>query len=486
LADKTDIESDIGKDFLKHPLMPHQKVTIEFLLKRKAALNGSEMGTGKTLPAIVAALHLKNTGKIKNCLIVCIASVKWNWEEEIKKFIKDTSVQVVEGTREKRIEQYMSKAFFKIVNYEILRNDINAILYDAEYDCIIVDEIHRIRNYKSLQTKALLKLGKTAKYRFGLTGTPLQNKLNDLYSIMKFIHPHLLGNWMYFSNRYLVKGFWGSTVGYKKLDEINDKLKMVMIRKMKKDVLKDLPPKTYNNIYVKLDTEQRKFYNDVRNKLLKSLNEDVERKIKQANILANITYLREVCDSCELIDPNIKSSSKLRELETIVKELLDGGHKVVIFSQFKKMIKIVEQKLKFEAITLHGDISTTGGVRQKLVNEFASSKTKNLFLMTTAGGEGINLQCADYMIFIDLPFNPQVIAQIEDRLHRKGQTKKVNIIRLIAIDTIEDRILEILNFKQKLFKEVVDGIKPTQQKINDISITQDEILRAIKEGKNHS
>jgi len=458
----------------KLPLMPHQKVALKFFLQRKTALNTSEMGTGKTYPALLTAMHLKSIGEIRNCLVVCIASVKYNWVREIEKCLHNVSYRVVEGSPEKRTEAYLAKAFFKIVNYEILRNDIESVLFNLQFDCIIVDEIHRIRTHKAKQTKALIKLAKNSSYRYGLTGTPVQNKLRDLHSIMKFIHPHIFGNWMVFDRRYITRGYFGEIAGYQRLSEVHNKLKTIMIRKLKSDVLKDLPPKVYNDLYIELSKEQRKFYNDVKRNLLESEIEDVEEKVKQANILANITFLREICDSCELIDPNVRKSEKLKELKKLVEEIVENGHKVVVFSQFRKMINIIARDLKLPAIILDGSVPTTGGVRDKLVNEFRVSEKKNVFLMTTAGGEGINLQCADYIIFMDLPFNPQQIAQIEDRLHRKGQEGTVNVIRLIAKDTVEDRVLEILKFKTQLFKEVVDGI--TQK---PVGISQKELLKAV-------
>jgi SNF2 family DNA or RNA helicase len=224
-----------------------------------------------------------------------------------------------------------------------------------------------------------------------------------------------------------------------------------------------------------MSKEQRKFYNHVRDQILKSDFEEVEQKVKQANILANLTYLREVCDSCELIDPEVNSSAKMKECKRLVGELIENGHKIVIFSQYEKMTRLIERDLGFPAIRLHGGISTEKGVRDKMTYEFADSKIKNVFIMTTAGGEGINLQCADYIIFFDLPFNPQVIAQVEDRLHRKGQEATVNVIKLIAKDTIEDRVLEILKFKTKLFKEVIDGQVSSEGILN-----QKELLNAVR------
>lgn len=474
LCNSEDAEIPVDESTLKMKLMPHQRVALAFMLRRKLGINGSEMGTGKTFPAIVCAKYLKEQGLIRDCLVVCIASIKWNWAFEIKKCVSGLSFQVIEGESMERAAQYMSKADVKIVNYELLRNDIEPILHDRVFDCIIVDEIHRIRSHNTKQTKALYKLGKKAKYRYGLTGTPIHNKLDDLYSIMRFIHPKFFGEWFPFDRRYCVRGYFGNVTGYQHLNEVHEKIKTVMFRKLKSEVLQNLPPKVYNDIFIDLTYRQRKFYRDTARRILDSQYEEVDNCVRQSNILANVTYLREICDSTELVDPSLRESAKMDELKRIIPELIENGHKIVIFSQFEKMVQIIARELKFPSILLHGGIPVAGGARDKLIHQFSTSKTHNLFIMTTAGGEGINLQAADYIILFDLPFNPQVIAQVEDRLHRKGQQSTVNVIKLIARETIEERVLEILQFKTDLFREVIDGMTG-----EPVSVSQKEILNAL-------
>lgn len=476
LINKEDHDLVVDPAILKGKLMPHQRVCLAFMLKRKIGLNGGEMGTGKTFPSIVCAKHLYDTQQARDCLVVCISTAKYNWAKEIDKQVNGATYTIIEGPPKTRAELYAASTNFKIVNYELLRNDIDDMLFERVFDCIIVDEIHRIRGYKSKQTKALYALGEKAKYRFGLTGTPLQNHLTDLHSVMRFIHPTLLGDWFHFDQRYCVKGYFGGTESYRRLDEVHNKLKTIMFRRMLKDVKKDLPDKVYNDIYIEMGTKQRKFYRDVCSQILESANEDVEEKVRQGNILANLTYLRESCDSTELIDPEVQESAKLDELKKILPELIENGHKVVVFTQWEKMAKIIERELTeigIQSIHLHGGIRTTGGVREAMIEEFAASRTKNVFIMTTAGAESINLQMADYMVLFDLPFNPSVIAQIEGRLHRIGQESTVNIIKLIIQNSIEDRVLEILKAKTNLFREVIDGVSP--EKI----LSQKEILNAV-------
>lgn len=474
LAKQNETDFEIDHSFLKGKLAPYQKVMVEYFLKRKKGINGSGMGIGKTFPSLVSAwlLHLEN--KIKNCLIVCPASIKYNWAKEIDKFFIKPSYTIIEGKQEERSEMYYDEnTFFKIVNYEILRKDWKEVLGDIVYDCVLVDEIHRIRNHKTQQAQAIYSAGENAKYKFGITGTPIHNKLHDLFSLMKFIHPDLLGSWWRFSERYIKKGYFGEIVGYKNLPEIHDKLKFIMIRKTKDEVMKDLPPKTRQDIYVDLTPYQRKLYHKKTQEII--LDED--GNFQEGSHLMKLIYLRQICNTTEILGETEIESSKITELKIIVNDLMENGEKIVIFSQWVRMLKILQRELKkYKPFILTGEISTSGGVRQELIDEFTESKTRNLFLMSTAGGEGINLQCANYMIFLDLPFNPQVINQIEDRIHRRGQTKNVTIIRFIAKNTIEEQVLEILKDKIDLATQVVEG-----QYEYKLTITKEMLKKALDE-----
>jgi SNF2 family DNA or RNA helicase len=447
------------EELLKYPLMQHQRVAVKAFLELKRLLLADQMGVGKTLPALATAQYLRKTGTVNSCLVVCIASVKRNWVKEIEKFLKEPDYIVIEGAASEREAMYGGKEFFKIVNYEVLRNDVQDFLFDSAYDIIIVDEIHRIRTHNTKQTKAVVRLGKKAQYRWGLTGTPIHNKLEDLYSIMKFIDEGILGNWWKFDQRYIEHGYFGEVVGYTNTDEVKEKLGYFMLRRKKEDVLKDLPPKIYNVIHVELSKEQRKFYENCKKQIVEMADEEKEEKVNQANVLAKTTYIREVCDSAELVDPERKVSTKMKELQEVVTEFVSEGRKVVIFTQFAKMAMIIGRDLKERSIILHGGISTSGTARQDLIDRFEKDEAIPVFITTTAGGEGINLQFANVVIFFDLPFNPQVVAQMEDRLHRAGQTNSVNVIKLVAKDTIEERVCEILERKIELFERVVEGVR---------------------------
>jgi SNF2 family DNA or RNA helicase len=460
-------DSTIDTDsYSKQFLMPHQKVAVDFSLFRDNFINGSECGTGKSLPSLISAILLRKND-IKNCLIICPATLVYNWQNEIQKFLPDNiSSQIIEGNQEQREIQYRNDCFFTIVNYEKVGLDYDIFLSEMQFDLIIADELHRLRNsggHKKTQKRkrttdaeSVIKLGEKAKYRIGISGTPLQNKIQDIYSIMKFINPKIFGGWYRFMQRYCIKGYFGEVSGYKNVEEINDKLKLIMFRRTKEQVLKDLPEKVYKDIYVELTQGQIDLYHEMKNKILYDKNDE---QIFQ-DVLAKFVYLREICDSAELVDLHETGSSKIKALLDILDEIPKTS-KVVIFSQWSKMIHIISKHLKEPHIIFTGEVSV-GEKRDDLISEFNSS-SKRLFLMTSAGGEGLNLQQANYLIFIDLPFNPQVIKQIEGRLDRIGQVNKMTIIRIITKNTVEDRVLEILKTKTDLFDGVIDGKSDIQR-----------------------
>lgn len=472
ITNKTETDYPIENGILKGDPMGHQKVANEFFIKRVFALNGSQMGTGKTFPALITARSLLEKSEIKNCLIVCPSTVKYNWVKEIEKFLEYCSYSVIEGSERKREPLYYDDSFFKIVNFELIRQDYKNVCYDAVFDCIIVDEAHRLKTQSSLQSKAIRHFGKKAKYRFGITGTPIHNRLQDLFAILEFIKPGYLGNYHHFKMRHAVIGYWGQIEGYRNLPEVHEKLKSIMIRKKKEDVLKDLPPKIYKDIRLTMKKKQLDLYKKIKNETIL----DVDGNPQQGQVLTKMIRLREVCDTCELIDPENKESVKLTELKELLTNLVEDGNKVVVFSQWLRMIKIISKNIKQPHAILSGEIQVSGGFREEIIQRFRESETTNILLMTTAGGEGINLQCANYIIFVDLPFNPQMILQIEDRLHRKGQINKVTIIRLIIKDAIEDRVLEILKEKMELATRIVDGEYSLK-----MQITNNELRKALND-----
>ena len=455
---------------VKLPLMKHQRVACKCLKERKILLLADQMGVGKTLPAIVTAQYLYNEGVIKNCLVICTASAKKNWAKEMEKFLHDPDYVMIEGSQADRVSLYSGEQLFKIVNYDLLRRDID-ILDDEDktYDLVIADEVHRIRNHTALQSKAVIEIGKKATYRWGVTGTPIQNRLKDLYSVMTFVDPNMFGSWFYFDKRYIERGFFGEITGYKNKDEVRDKLSFIMLRRRKEEVLENLPDKVYNTVYVEMPSRQKKMYDAVVDQKISLPNDpDLEDKINDSTPLSRTTYAREVCDSVELIDPRFKDSAKMSALKDLVEDFVEDGRKVVVFTQYAKMAHIIQKNLKQKSLVFHGGVPTPE--RETMLERFRNETALPLFIMTTAGSESINLQCAEVIIFFDLVFNPQQIAQIEDRLHRQGQKATVNVIRLIAKDTVEDRVLAILDEKKELFDDIVE---------DEMVISTNQILKLL-------
>lgn len=469
--------------------MPHQKVAIEFGLFRKNFANGSDAGTGKTLPSIITAYKYIKLGKAKNCLIICPASLCTNWINEIKNILGEhIRCIIIEGNKQKREELYQIESEFKIMTYEKLRSDgikeeividkstgdfkkkkkvDDEFLSTKQFDIIIADEVHRIKNPKAQQTKILHALSKKALYTMGISGTMIQNSLIDMFSIAEFLKLDIFGGYWNFVKRYCVKGFFGQIVGYQNLEELHKKIKTFTFRKKRNEVLKDLPDMIYKPYYVELDSIQKQLYNEMKNKVI--YNKEGE-KIYQ-DTLVKFTYMREICNSPVLIgyDENY-ISPKIIELKNILNNLPKDS-KVIIYSQWSSFIKNIMSNLNAkDFVVLTGE--TENCKRQSIVDEFTINEEKKYFLMTAAGGEGLNLQCASYIILMDLPLNPTKIDQIVSRAYRKGQKNKVNVIPILTKGTIEDRITEIINLKQNL----INGTLNRATNINKKIIT-DELMK---------
>jgi len=521
--DRNDCDFSVPGLNPKYQMRPYQKVGADFLTRRNTVLMADDMGLGKSLQAIAAAVKLFVEGKARSAWIVCPASMKSVWAGEcVAEFFPSISYTIIDGSLKKRPEteckiitlrqsghvynihtktcrkcpvkeqcqverkavkgvdvraaQWREPSFVKIVNYEILRIDSRWLLENRESlnfpDVYILDEGHRIRNGKTHQRKkfdgekwadipltntgAVLETAKWSKWRWMLTGTPLQNQLEDLFHCMKFVHPGIFPHLTGFRERYMKTDYFGKVCGYEHLNEINYKLAPNMIRRHKKDVEKDLPEKISHTVKVELSSQQRSFYNDVRDQILASRDEIIANKIKWAQVLASITYCREAADSTELVDKTAKPvSTKIQELWEILGEVI-SEHKVVIFSCFERMVNILHDILPYKSVVISG--SVRNDKRTEAIRQFREDEETRLMLLTSAGGEGINLQVADIVIIFDLPWNPAVVAQVQDRLHRIGQTKTVNVIHLIAENTIEERMWEVCRFKQSLFDATVEGI----------------------------
>lgn len=446
----------------KSKLYPYQTQGVLFAVKSGRCILADDMGLGKTLQAIVSTEALRKYFGIGTALIICPTSLKYQWKTEIEKFTGNKNICVVEGNVLARKKLYAdSTADYLIISYQMAANDAE-YLNDMNADMLILDEAQRIKNWQTKTSQAMKRIKTT--YALVLTGTPIENKIEDLYSLMQIVNPFLLGSLHNFLSKHQIKEEGSDKViGYKDLHDIGKQLSDVLLRRTKKEVLKDLPKRQDKNLFVPMTKEQSSLHEEYGEYVAKLVNkwkrmgflneEDRQRLLKYLNIM------RMVCDSTYVLDQETNHQTKLDELESILEELLDmPGEKVVIFSQWERMTRLVSHMLKERDIGfeyLHGGIP--GKSRGQLYKNFAQDENCKVFLSTDAGGVGLNLQSASYMVNLDIPWNPAVLEQRIGRIYRLGQKKNVSIINLVSQLSIEHRMLDVLKFKKGVAAGVLDG-----------------------------
>jgi SNF2 family DNA or RNA helicase len=438
---------------------PYQWRGAIFLACRGRCILGDDMGLGKTIQAMAAVEILARERGLGRVLVIAPSSVKYQWDTEIRKFTK-RAVQVIDGTPEERAKQYAEPTFYRLVNYEQVVRDTKAI-QDWKPDVIILDEAQRIKNWASKTTMTVKKL--QSRYAIVLTGTPLENKLEELYSIVQFVDERRFGPAFQFLHDHRVLDDKGQLTGYRQLDKIRDRLTPIFLRRTRDEVLGELPPRTDSNVFVELSDDQRMPYEEQRTTLARLLSKPTLTDADRKRILACLSNLRLICDSTFLFDKSTNSSPKLVEFEELLNELglLGAGrpkHKVVVFSQWEQMLHLCAAVLERQRLgyaLLHGGLS--GKERKAALATFKNDDACKVFLSTDAGGVGLNLQMADTVINLELPWNPAVLEQRIARVHRLGQEKPVRVINLVTRGTVEERVQRILADKQQLFDGLFDG-----------------------------
>lgn len=444
-------------------LRDYQKEGVKWLYTLyKCDLGGilaDEMGLGKSIQTICMIKEILKEKMDAKIMIVCPTSLVYNWKKEFDKFAPNLKYVVVAESKEKRkeiINNFDDYNIF-ITTYGLIRNDNDE--YENKYfELCIIDEAQAIKNREAGLTKEIKKI--KAKTKFALTGTPLENSVLELWSIFDFIMPGYLNSILKFRELYGIKDIDEESL--ERLKKLNYQIKPFILRRKKCDVLKSLPDKIENNIYLDLPQTQKTLYLKVLKESEKEINELIETEgfsKARFKILQLLMKLRQVC-----IDPNIKYSNyngesiKFEKLLEIVKEYISENHKILIFSSFKTVIDRVNDVFNKENITSY---MIDGGVNSKermnLVEKFNKDDT-NCFLITLkSGGTGLNLTSADVVIHLDIWWNPQVENQATDRAHRIGQTNKVTVIKLITKGTIEERIIELQNKKKILSDNLIEG-----------------------------
>ena len=437
----------------------YQEEGITFGLYKKAVLIGDEMGLGKTLQAIGLSVLKKDIFGFRTVLVVTLSSLKQQWQREIERSSNEASC-IIAGTAEQRKQQYQEdNSLFKITNYEAVLRDVT-IISSIKPDLIILDEAQRIKNFETKTATAVKRLPR--QHAIVLTGTPLENKLEDVYSLVQFLDPNLLSPlWQFAADHFLLAGKKKNEIlGYTNLGSLHEKLKPLVIRRRKEEVLKELPELVVNNYFVNLRPEQAEIHAGYGQSLLPLMNKKFLTPMDLRRIQMLLLKMRQVCNTTYLIDRETNISPKLDELADILEELvLRNGRKVVIFSEWTTMTLLIGKHLSSAAIPF---VELTGKVpvkkRQALIDEFTDNPDCKVFLSSDAGGTGLNLQAADSVINFELPWNPAKVNQRIGRVHRIGQTSKcINVINLVARNSIEERIMAGIKLKEDLFQGVFDG-----------------------------
>jgi len=478
---KQDVPVTLRVPGLKASLYNYQRLGVMYAVTNGyGILLADEMGLGKTLQAIGTAMFLKSKGLAKNALIITPASLKFNWPIEIEKFTDEKYV-VIDGQADDRVVQWLrTDVFFYIVNYELLLEDLFggrsfrekedepahirakkeklkakaemrqrllAPIRNRIWDFIAVDECQAMEHHSSKRTRNVKDL--KGQFRMALTGTPLDGRLEELHSIMEFVAPGLLSSKTRFFQRHVETDFWGRVTGYKRVDEVSSRIQPFFLRRLKKDVLTDLPDKIYENRIVSLTPREREIYLELAN--------GGHEATEDAQAMVAIIRCKQFCNYPAKVDARCTESSKLDAFRDVLDEVvIQNGHKALIFSQYKEMVDVLVKVLEDMGIKyLRIDGDTPKSTRAEYQAQFDKDKTIDVMIGTEAMSTGLNFAAADYVINYDDNWSPSIMAQREDRAHRIGQRNVVTVVNFICKDTIEDRIRAVLFHKSKITSQVL-------------------------------
>ncbi|NEX21984.1 DEAD/DEAH box helicase [Thiorhodococcus mannitoliphagus] len=439
-------------------LYPYQVEGVAFLAGRGRALLADDMGLGKTLQAIAAAYWLHNYDGVERVLVVCPASLKQQWAREIAKFT-DTEAHVIQGPVDARAVQYRQGRGFYVVNYELVMRDHSVINAELCPDLLILDEAQRIKNWRTKIANAVKRI--QSRYAFVLTGTPLENRLEDLYSLMQVVDARVLGPlWRYMVDFHITDER-GKVLGYRNLSELRRRLATAMLRRDRSLVRDQLPERIVQRIDVPMTEAQQAIHDDAL-QAATMLAQIMKRRpltpSEQNRMMAALQRARMACNAAGLVDKETEGAPKLDELENILDELCRmAGLKAVVFSQWERMTELVERRIRrmgLGSVRLHGGVPTHK--RGELMDRFRDDDAIQVFISTDAGGTGLNLQNAAVLVNLDIPWNPAVLDQRIARVHRLGQRQKVQAVLLVAASSYEERVLELVQGKRHLFDNVVD------------------------------
>ncbi len=446
-------------EVLNFPLFPYQREGMMHLAFKERALLADEMGLGKTCQALAACELLRQTEGVGRALVVCPASLKSEWAEQIEAATK-LPYRTVFGPRAARLEAYRNPEFFTIANYEQILIDGADLQKLLQPDIVILDEAQRIKNWRTKTATAVKQL--QSRFAFVLTGTPIENRIDEIYSILQFLDPTILGPLFRFNRQYYRLDDRGRAIGYKNLDELGQRVKPYMLRRRKVEVEDDLPGRTVNNYFVPMTEEQQARYEDYALLVARIASIARRRPLTEAEfkrLQLGLACMRMICDTPYILDEKVRDCPKLDELERILEELLgDADSKVIIFSEWVRMLSLVQSLL--------GDIGIdyalhTGSVPQKQrkaeISRFKEDPDCRVFLSSESGGTGLNLQVANAVVNLDQPWNPAKLEQRIARAWRKHQKRSVTVANLVSENSIEHNMLFLIEQKKAVAGAVLDG-----------------------------
>ncbi|MBT6275425.1 MAG: DEAD/DEAH box helicase [Chromatiales bacterium] len=445
----------LRRELLNIELLPYQLDGIAFAAGQGRSIIADEMGLGKTVQAIGVAELLARQAGIERVLVICPTSLKGQWRSEIHRFSGRTC-QLIVGSADERATQYENDAFVTVCNYEQVLRDLRVIEAVA-WDFIILDEAQRIKNWQSKTSTVVKSL--RSRFALVLTGTPLENRLDDLYSIVQFVDQRQLGPGFRFFHRHRVVNEKGRVLGYQNLDEVRERLRPVLLRRTRALVMNELPARSVSIVRITPTQEQLDIHAGhmrivsqiVRRSFMREVDLlRLQKALLMCRMAANGTYL------CDKRAPGY--SSKLERLGELFDALVkEPDRKVVLFSEWTTMLDLIEPMLNerdVQFVRLDGKVPQKK--RQALIGTFQKDSSCRLFMTTNAGSTGLNLQAANTVINVDLPWNPALLEQRIARAHRIGQRRAVQVFVLVTENTLEENLLTLLSQKKELAMAALD------------------------------
>ena len=481
------LTDDVLNHLLRTSLFPYQMEGVRFAVEKGRTVIADEMGLGKTIQAIATAEVLRRNSLAESVIVACPNSLKYQWKREIERFVGAEAL-VIEGEIVKRRKLYDVDVPYKIVSYHTLNNDVRYACH-VDTDIFILDEVQRLKNWDTQIAISARRVN--AKYVVALSGTPLENKLEELYSVMELVDQYCLAPFYDFRDRYIIQSPLGKVMGYRNLNEIGDRISSRLIRRRKSDVAIQLPERQDKNLFVPMTQKQMDAHEEyksvVAQLVIKWQKNHFLSETDHKRLLLNLNMMRMVSDSTYILDQQSRNDTKVDEAANIIKEYIDENpaNKVVVFSQWERMARLIAAELNSRGIAyeyLHGGVPSVK--RGKMVANFQDNPECKVFLSTDAGSTGLNLQSASLIINVDLPWNPAVLEQRIGRIYRYGQSRNIMVINLVSKDTIEENMIGKLRFKQNMFEGVLDGGEDSifvEEKANKIVELADSIINDLNE-----